>query len=37
VSWGVALAEYLPQVPVNRIGYTTMNLGQPRGSVNRRP
>jgi len=28
VSWGVALAEYLLQVPANRIGYTTMNLGQ---------
>jgi len=28
VSWDVALAEYLLQVPANRIGYTTMNLGQ---------
>ncbi len=28
VSWGVALAEYLLQVPANRIGYTTMHLGQ---------
>ena len=28
VSWGVALAENLLQVPANRIGYTTMNLGQ---------
>jgi uncharacterized protein (DUF486 family) len=28
VSWGVALAEYLLQVPANRIGYTTMTLGQ---------
>ena len=28
VSWGVALAEYLLQVPANRIGYTTMNLSQ---------
>jgi uncharacterized protein (DUF486 family) len=28
VSWGVALAEYLLQVPANRIGSTTMNLGQ---------
>jgi len=28
VSWGVALAEYLLQVPANRIGYTTMSLGQ---------
>lgn len=26
VSWGIALAEYLLQVPANRIGYTTMNL-----------
>jgi uncharacterized protein (DUF486 family) len=24
----VELAEYLLQVPANRIGYTTMNLGQ---------
>ncbi len=28
VSWGIALLEYLFQVPANRIGYTTMNLGQ---------
>lgn len=28
VSWGVALFEYLLQVPANRIGYTVMNLGQ---------
>ena len=28
MSWGVALAEYLLQVPANRIGYTTMNLGR---------
>lgn len=28
MSWDVALAEYLLQVPANRIGYTTMNLGQ---------
>jgi len=27
-SWGVALAEYLLQVPANRIGYTTFSLGQ---------
>ena len=25
---GMSLAEYLLQVPANRIGYTTMNLGQ---------
>ena len=25
---GMPLAEYLLQVPANRIGYTTMNLGQ---------
>jgi uncharacterized protein (DUF486 family) len=24
----VALAEYVLQVPANRIGYTTMNVGQ---------
>jgi uncharacterized protein len=28
VSWGIALFEYLLQVPGNRIGYTTLNLGQ---------
>jgi uncharacterized protein (DUF486 family) len=28
VSWGIALFEYLLQVPANRIGYTAMNLGQ---------
>lgn len=28
VSWGIALFEYLLQVPANRIGHTTMNLGQ---------
>ena len=28
VSWGIALLEYLLQVPANRIGYTTMSLGQ---------
>lgn len=28
LSWGIALFEYLIQVPANRIGYTAMNLGQ---------
>ena len=28
VSWGIALFEYLIQVPANRIGYTVLNLGQ---------
>ncbi|MBM4022824.1 MAG: DMT family protein [Planctomycetes bacterium] len=28
ISWGVALAEYLLQVPTNRIGYTAFSLGQ---------
>jgi uncharacterized protein (DUF486 family) len=28
VSWGIALFEYLFQVPANRIGYTTLNVGQ---------
>ena len=28
VSWGVALFEYLLQVPANRIGYTALSLGQ---------
>jgi uncharacterized protein (DUF486 family) len=27
-SWGIALFEYLLQVPANRIGYTTMSLPQ---------
>lgn len=28
VSWGIALFEYLIQVPANRIGYTVMSLPQ---------
>lgn len=28
VSWGIALAEYLLQVPANRIGHTVMSVGQ---------
>ena len=28
ISWGIALFEYLLQVPANRIGYTVMSLGQ---------
>jgi uncharacterized protein (DUF486 family) len=28
VSWGIALVEYLFQVPGNRIGYTAMKLPQ---------
>ena len=28
ISWGIALFEYLIQVPANRIGYTELNLGQ---------
>lgn len=28
VSWGIALFEYLLQVPANRIGHQTMSLGQ---------
>ena len=27
-SWGIALFEYLVQVPANRVGYTVMSLGQ---------
>jgi uncharacterized protein len=27
-SWGIALFEYLLQVPANRIGYTVLNLAQ---------
>jgi uncharacterized protein (DUF486 family) len=28
VSWGIALFEYLFQVPANRIGHTAMSVGQ---------
>lgn len=28
VSWGIALFEYLLQVPANRIGYTELSLSQ---------
>ena len=28
VSWGIALFEYLLQVPANRIGYQALSLGQ---------
>lgn len=28
VSWGIALFEYLLQVPANRIGYTAYSLAQ---------
>ena len=28
VSWGIALFEYLIQVPANRIGYAALTLGQ---------
>lgn len=28
VSWGIALFEYLLQVPANRIGYSVMTVGQ---------
>lgn len=28
VSWGIALFEYMFQVPANRIGYTELSLGQ---------
>lgn len=27
-SWGIALFEYLLQVPANRIGYQQLNIGQ---------
>jgi len=27
-SWGIALFEYLLQVPANRVGYQVMSLGQ---------
>lgn len=28
ISWGIALFEYLLQVPANRIGYTVLTVGQ---------
>lgn len=28
LSWGIALFEYLLQVPANRIGYQVLSLGQ---------
>ncbi|MBL8416647.1 MAG: DMT family protein [Dechloromonas sp.] len=28
ISWGIALFEYLIQVPANRIGHAEMDLGQ---------
>jgi uncharacterized protein (DUF486 family) len=28
ISWGIALFEYLLQVPANRIGYSVLSLGQ---------
>ena len=28
VSWGIALFEYLLQVPANRIGFQSLSLGQ---------
>ena len=28
VSWGIALFEYMLQVPANRIGHTSLSIGQ---------
>lgn len=28
ISWGIALVEYLFQVPANRIGHTVLSVGQ---------
>ena len=28
ISWGIALFEYLLQVPANRIGHTALSIGQ---------
>jgi len=28
ISWGIALFEYLIQIPANRVGHAVMNLGQ---------
>ena len=30
ISWGIALFEYLIQVPANRIGHTSLSVGQLR-------
>jgi uncharacterized protein (DUF486 family) len=30
VSWGIALFEYLLQVPANRLGYGPLSLAQLR-------
>ncbi len=32
-SWGIALFEYLLQVPANRIGYTAMSLCWSKSSM----
>jgi uncharacterized protein (DUF486 family) len=28
LSWGIAIFEYILQVPANRLGYTALTLGQ---------
>lgn len=28
ISWGIALFEYMFQVPANRIGYSVLSVGQ---------
>ena len=28
ISWGIAIMEYMFQVPANRLGFTIMSLGQ---------
>jgi len=28
ISWGIAIFEYMFQVPANRLGFTVMSLGQ---------
>jgi len=28
ISWGIALFEYMFQVPANRIGYTVLSVGE---------
>lgn len=37
VSWGVALVEYLLQVPVKQIGHTTINSDGSRSCKGRSP
>jgi len=33
ISWGIALLEYMFQVPANRIGYTVFTIGQLKNTA----